>query len=413
MRLKIFYGWYIVGATVLISAFIGGMSFYGFTALVNPLAVSLGWSYSQISLAMSIRGVEAGILSPFLGKVADRWPAKWLILAGAVIMVLGYLTLSRINSLAMFYVSFMIIALGSSLSVTMAPMVSAARWFRKNLGKANGIMAMGVAIGGLTTPLITILIDTFDWRMTMIILSAAVAAIGIPLSFVFRSQPQDYGMLPDGAPQSTADDVSKYSQYDMDMGVKEAIMTRAFWFYGIASFFQISANSAVILHVMPYLTSLGVERATASMIAMYIPLVSIPARLAYGWLSDIFPKKYVFAVSNVLTSIGLIFFAFIGNDSIVITVLFVIFFGFGLAGFLPIRVPIVKEYFGTKNFGTIFGITFVFVTLGTVVSPPVAGWIYDLRGVYDPFWLILSGTNLIAAVLMLTMPLPAQRPGAA
>ena len=59
MKLKIFYGWYIVGASVLISAFIGGMSFYGFTALVDPVAATLGWSYSQISLAMSIRGTYA------------------------------------------------------------------------------------------------------------------------------------------------------------------------------------------------------------------------------------------------------------------------------------------------------------------------------------------------------------------
>jgi MFS family permease len=197
------------------------------------------------------------------------------------------------------------------------------------------------------------------------------------------------------------------------MGVKEAVMTRAFWQYGIATFFQVAAASAVILHVMPYLTSLGVERTTASMIAMYIPLVSIPARLAYGWLSDIFPKNYVFAASNVLTSIGLILFSIIGNGSFVVTILFILFFGFGLAGLLPIRAPIIREYFGIANFGTIFGITFIFLTLGAVISPPIAGWIYDLRGVYDPYWLILSGVDLIAAVLMVTMPLPAQRPSAA
>ncbi len=403
---KIFYGWYIVGATVFISAFLGGMSFYGFTALINPLAVAFGWSYSQISLAMTIRGLEAGILSPFLGKVVDRWPAKWLILAGAVIIALGYLSLSQVNSLTMFYVSFVIIALGGSLGVTMAPMVTAARWFEKNLGKANGIIAVGIGIGGLTTPLITGLVDTLGWQLTMIILAVVVVVIGIPAAFVFRSQPQDYGLLPDGALQSAVDDADKFTEFDFDMGVKEAIKTRAFWHYGIATFCQVAAVSSVILHVMPYLTSLGIERTTASMIAMFIPLVSIPARLAYGWLSDIFPKKYVFAASNVLTSIGLFLFSIIRGDSSVIIVLFIIFFSFGLAGLLPIRASIIREYFGTINFGTIFGISFIFLSLGTVISPPIAGWIYDLRGVYDPYWLILGGVALVAAFSMLTMPLP-------
>ncbi|MFC2034878.1 MFS transporter [Chloroflexota bacterium] len=409
MKLKMFYGWYIVGASVIISAIMGGMSFYGFTALVNPVSEALGWSFSQISLVMSIRGLEVGILSPFLGKLVDRWQAKWLILAGAIIIALGYIVLSRVNSLAMFYISFMIIALGSSLGVTMAPMVTTARWFKKNLGKATGIIAVGVGVGGLTTPIITKLIDTFDWRVTVIILAAVVAVIGIPLAFVFRNRPEEYGMLPDGVPQSTEDGVSEFGQYDFDMGVREAIKMRAFWHFGLASFCQVAAASAVILHVMPYLVSLGITRTTASMVAMFVPMASIPARLTYGWLADIFPKKYVFATANVLTGIGLFCFSIIGGDSSVIIVLFVVFFGFGLGGLLPIRAPIIREYFGTKNFGTIFGITFVFLTLGTIISPPIAGWVYDVRGVYDPYWLILGGIAMVAAVSMLTMPLPLRR----
>ena len=159
---------------------------------------------------------------------------------------------------------------------------------------------------------------------------------------------------------------------------------------------------------MPYLTSLGMERTSASMIAMYIPLVSIPSRFIYGWLSDIFPKKYVFASSNIFTSIGLFFFSIIDGGSSVIIVLFVIFFSVGLGGLAPIRAPLIREYFGTKNFGTIFGIFFIPLTLGIVLSPPIAGAIFDVRGVYDPYWLILSGVALLAALIMLTMPLPAQ-----
>ena len=395
----------------MINAFIGGMSFYGFTALVNPVATALGWSYSQISLAMSIRGLEGGILSPFLGKLADRWPAKWLVLAGTIITALGYLSLSLVTNLTMFYTSFVIIAFGGSLGVTMAPMVTTTRWFKKNLGKATGIIAAGIGVGGLTTPIITKLIDTFDLRFTMIILAIVVAVIGIPMAFVFRSRPEDYNMLPDGTPQNTMVYTNKHTQHDFGMKVREVIKTRAFWHFGIASFCQVAAASAVIIHMMPYLTSLGIERATASMIAMFVSLVSIPTRLVYGWLADIFTRKYVFAVSNVLTSLGLFFFSIVGDGSFIIIVLFIIFFSFGLAGLLPTRTPIIREYFGIKNFGAIFGITFIFLTFGTVLSPPIAGWVYDLRGGYDPYWLLLSGVVLVGAISSLTMPPPPQHLG--
>ena len=66
--------------------------------------------------------------------------------------------------------------------------------------------------------------------------------------------------------------------------------------------------------------------------------------------------------------------------------------------------PIVREYFGTKKFGTIFGLTSIFITIGVITTPPLAGWVYDTRGVYDPIWLIFSGICMLGAILMLAMP---------
>ena len=68
-----FYGWYIVGASVLMSAVIGGVGFYGFTALVDPLVATFGWSYAQISFARTIRGLQGGIMNPLMGMVVDCW----------------------------------------------------------------------------------------------------------------------------------------------------------------------------------------------------------------------------------------------------------------------------------------------------------------------------------------------------
>ena len=85
-------------------------------------------------------------------------------------------------------------------------------------------------------------------------------------------------------------------------------------------------------------------------------------------------------------------------------ILFIIFFSFGLSGILALRPPIIREYFGTRNFGTIYGLAHIFITIGTVVSPPVAGWVFDTRGVYDPVWLVLGVVCMMGVILMLAMP---------
>ena len=110
-----FYGWYIVAAIAFIGAFIGGTTTHGITALVNPIAATMGWGYAQISLAMTLRGVESGVMNPFVGVVADRWPARRLVLIGIIITGIGLLCLSQVSNLTMFYVSFIIMGIGGSL----------------------------------------------------------------------------------------------------------------------------------------------------------------------------------------------------------------------------------------------------------------------------------------------------------
>jgi len=383
---------------------------YGFTAFVTPIATTFGWSYAQISLAMSLRGIETGALSPFIGMVVDRWPARRLVFIGVIIYGLGLLCISQATNLAMFYAGFLIVGLGSSLGVFMVTQAAVARWFKRNLGKASGVLAMGGGIGGAALPLLVKMIDTQGWQTSLIILAVGIWVIGIPLSFVYRTRPEDYGLLPDGKPQDDVKDSNSAEDYDFSIGAKQAFKMRAFWHLGIASAFQVAGMSAENLHIMPYLASLGADRSTAGVVAMLVPLVSLAARIPFGFLADIFVKKYVMAFSMSLLSIGLFFLWFIDGSSFGLMALFAIFFGLGVGGLVPLRLPIVREYFGTKRFGTISGTMGIFSTVGGVVAPPLAGWMFDTLGIYDPVWLIFGGLTTIGTILLLTMPPAARRP---
>jgi sugar phosphate permease len=399
-----FYGWYIVAATAFISAFIMGTTVYGLTALIDPIAVTFGWSYAQISLAMTFRGIESGVMNPFMGIVADRWPPRRLVLIGTIIIGLGILSLSQANNLTMFYISFLIIGLGASLGIMMVPMTVIARWFKKNSGKAYGMLAAGMGTAGFLVPVVTIMVDTYGWRTYLVIVSVGVLAICIPLSFIFRNRPEDYGLLPDGIPQDGLDNFHKIQTQDNNMSVKEALKTRAFWQISIAFMLQTGGGSALMLHSMPYLVSVGIERSTASMIILYLSIVSIPSRLVFGWVSDIFRKSYIIVVSMVLTSSGLFLFSIMDGNSLGLIVAFVIIYGFVMGAGMSLRPTIMREYFGIKKFGTIIGLGGIFTTMGIICTPPLVGWVFDTRGVYNPTWLILSGVSMLGAIIMLILP---------
>jgi len=401
---QIFWGWYIVAAGVALSAYNSGMFVYGFTAFIGPIATTFGWSYAQISLATSLRGLESGALNPFLGVLVDRWPSKKLVLIGVIILGFGILWISQAASLVMFYAGFLVMGLGSSLAAYMVPQAAIVRWFEKDVGKASGVLAMGMGISGAFIPVTVRLIDAFGWQQSLIFLAFGMFAIGIPLSFVFRNRPEDHGLSPDGKPQSDSKGADVRSSYEFGTTTGEALKMRAFWHIGIASTVQVGAVMAVNTHVMPYLESIGIERTTAGTVAMFIPLTSLLARFPFGFLCDIFTKKYVMALALLLKCFGLILFWFIGQGHLGLIFAFVMFFGLGSGGMTAPRTPILREYFGTKSFGAIFGLTSIFFTVGMVVSPPLAGWVFDSLGSYQPVWLALSGTTLAGVVIMITAP---------
>jgi sugar phosphate permease len=285
----------------------------------------------------------------------------------------------------------------------MVPSTVIARWFKKNIGKASGFLSVGVALGGMFTPLIVKSIDTNGWQNTLIYLAIGLLVMGLPLSFVFRSRPEEYGMLPDG---QIIDEKTSVSEIYSGMGVKEAVKTRAFWAIGISTMLQMMAIHAVTLHMMPYLESLGMERSEAAIPVTIFSVITIISRILYGILSDIFSKKKMLAISMLITSVGLTVFQSLDGSSFIMVVVFAVVYGIGAAGSMPLRTPIIREYFGVKRFGTIFGILAFFLTVGTAGAAPLAGWVYDTRGEYYPIWLIFAILSFLGMILILTTKKP-------
>jgi len=401
----IFYGWFIVAAGALLIAYSAIIS-YGFTAFINPIAASFGWSYAQISLAMSLRGLETGVLNPFVGVAVDRFPARVLVFAGVTIFAGGLFFLSQTSSLLMFYAGFLIVGLGASLFAFMIPPTVVARWFRKDIGKASGILALGAGVGGLGIPLLVKIMDNFGWQNALLFLAIGSLVMGLPLSFVFRNRPEEYGMKPDGKPLEDMDEVGGPAETEVSISVGDALKMRAFWHIALSTALQSVVWAAVITYMMPYLTSLGIERTTAGFITMIVPLTSLVGRMVFGMLTDIYVNKHVWVSSLFVMNLAIITLWQIDGSSYLMLIGFAVLFGLGISGFLPVRTPLFLEYFGLKNFGTILGLSSLFMTVGMVISPPTVGFVYERLGTYDPIWLALIGVIAAATIAMGTMPAP-------
>ncbi|MFC2041334.1 MFS transporter [Chloroflexota bacterium] len=403
---RLFYGWWIVGAAFLIALYVGGVVFYGFTAIFEPISDELGWSYTQISLAASLRGLEVSLLAPIVGILVDRWGPRRIIFGGAVFIALGLILLSRSMSLGMFYGAFALVAIGISGCTMTALMTTVANWFRKKLGLASGIAFCGFGFGGLLVPLVVKLIDVYGWRMAMVLLALGMLVLVLPLSFLFRHKPEQYGYLPDGqieGPATLNSVSSPPSAVEVNIPVRQVLKSRPFWCLALAFTCHTMVISAVVAHVMPYLSSIGIARSVSSLIATAVPLTSVSGRLVLGWLGDRVNKKLIAAGAFAIMSIGSLCFGYAGTAGIWLLVPFIILFGIGYGGINTLKIALQGEYFGRTSFGTVLGVMVGITMSGSILGPPLAGWVYDNWGSYQGIWFIFAGLAVVALLSILAL----------
>ncbi|MBW1994173.1 MAG: MFS transporter [Deltaproteobacteria bacterium] len=417
---KIFYGWWIILASSALTTYNGGILYYGFTAFFNPILNEFGWSRAATSFAFSLQRLEGGIAAPIVGYFIDKLGPRKMSLFAVTIFGFGFLMLSRVDSLVSFYIAFLVISAGHSAGFYSVGAVTVANWFVRKRGRAMGFLTGGVCLAGTIVPLLVWLINLYGWRRSLVITGVGMWVLGIPLSLVFRHRPEQYGMLPDGdsivrknrePPEDTAGNDEETSPSsvsaqrmpeEMGLTAREAIKTRSFWLLAVGLSISFMAMSAVFVHIMPFLESIGISRERAGFVVTFTILLSVMGRVGFGWLSDYMDKRYVFCIALALQAIGLLFFANI--RALWHIVIFLITFSPGYGGPIPLRPAIQGEYFGRKQFGTIQGLLLSISTVSSMTGPPFAGWICDVTGSYRLAFLILSAIPAIGIILFILIP---------
>ncbi len=406
-KFHVFYGWWIVSSCFLIALYTAGVIGYSFTAFFEPIADEFGWSYTQVSLASSVRGLEMGLFAPLIGALVDRFGSRQILFLGAILLGLGLLWLSRVQSLGAFYASFILIASGLSTCSNTAMIAAVAKWFRRKIGIAIGAMICGYGFSGFMVPVVVRLIDVYGWRLALVILGFGMFVLVLPLTLLVKREPEMYGQLPDGDSDSITEEKKNSSHVnviDRSISSREVLASHTFWYIAISLSLQHMVASSVITHVMPYLSSIDISRAVSGLIATGIPLMSIFGRLGFGWLGDKMSKKRLTAFGFGMLSTGLLLFGILAWGQFWLLIPFLILFGIGFGGTNTMRAILPREYFGAKNFGTILGFLMGVGTLGSIIGAPLAGFVFDRLGSYQSIWFAYAILAIVSLIIIATTP---------
>lgn len=394
----IFYGYIVIVAAALIMLVSFGI--YGALGVFfKPMLTDLGWTRAATAGAYSISMILSGVLGIVMGGLTDRLGPRMVITFGGLFLGIGFLLMSRVNTLWQLYLFYgVIIGIGMG-AMWVPPLSIVARWFVKRRSLITGIVLVGSGLGGLIgPPVISRLITAYNWRVSYIILGSICLIVVILASQFLRRAPTHRRQVPHNEDKEVEQGLKLDARA---LSLKEAIYTKQFWFVFSMFFCSGFCIGIVMVHIVPYATDMGISVISAANVLATIWGTGIIGNFVLGGVGDRIGNKYVFIINFFLLAVAL--FWLVRATAEWMLYLFAVVLGFARGGIGTAQSPLVAELFGLRSHGMIFGFAGFGWTCGAAVGPFVAGYIFDVTTSYEIAFLVSAAIGVIGLILSIVL----------
>jgi predicted MFS family arabinose efflux permease len=380
----------VIASAVALVVGNGPVLLFTFGIFLKPVAEQMGWPRGTMSLGVAIALTLAGLITPLVGRLIDRWGVQRVLFFAVTAFALGVAAISLAPANVAGFVA--LYALAGLLSSGQAPLPYAkaiTSRFDAHRGLALGIAMAGVGIGTSLMPqAASFLLKTLNWREAYIVLGILTWLVAFPAAFFVsdaRSAKND-----NREPTASGDDVIV------------AFRSRAFWATAVAILLVVIALNGAIAHLVALLTDRGMAPNVATSLLIAVGLATLLGRLISGFLLDrIFAPRLAAAIF-LIPLIGMTTLL-LGGASSAAGLAAAICFGFSLGAEVDIVGYLVSRYFGLRHYGEIYGYIFAIFTIGSGLGPYVMGLSFDQTHSYSVALSAFCGMLIVASATILCL----------
>jgi MFS family permease len=392
--MKPFYGWVIVGVGIVVTC-VGMGAMTSLAVFLQPMSQAMGWSRTGIATAalLNFLSMSAGAFA--WGALSDRFGTRMVVLSGGLLLGTGLVTASRASTLGWFQLLFGV-TVGLAAGSLYAPITATTtRWFTRNRTLAVALVSAGLSFGStFMAPLARFLISSYDWRTAMLLMGDLAWLVIVPAAFLVRNPPArpSVGAALTGTARAPG------------LTVGQALRTPQFAAIALTHFACCAAHSGPIFHMVTNAIDHGVPVMAAATVLSVAGAASFAGKIVCGLVADHVGAKRTLLAGLALQAVAISLYLVtrqLGGFYAVAAV-----FGFAYGGVMPLYAVVVREYFGERIMGSVFGAVSTVATLGMALGPVAGGWLYDAFGGYGWMFVASSGIGLGAVAIAFTFRPP-------
>jgi MFS family permease len=385
----VFYGWFVVGLSVVTMMLIYGIR-HSFSVFFPPILDEFGWPRGSTAAMLSLNILVYGFLAPLAGSLADHWKPRRIMPLGITVLALATAGCAFAQKLWHFYLLFgILMPLGSAFSGWPLLSPTLVNWFTKRRALAIGVGQMGGGLSFAYGMFAEFAISHFGWRSAYFVLAGTLLAVLFPVYLLFYYRPEDKGLRaygtvdPSGAqgPKPEAGALKRLSSGDWSLS--RALGTYQLWLIVVSYFLYWGVGDYLVLaHQVKFAEDAGYSSMFSASVFALFGIFMMLGQISAS-ISDWLGREKTITLATILSVGALVALVSVRDTSQPwLLVVFATSFGYGNGLYTPTIFAGTADLFHGRHFGAISGLLLTGMGVGGAIGPWLGGTIYDLSGSY-------------------------------
>lgn len=386
--------WIIVGLLCLMASSSIGLCMNSVGVFYVPVSKELNVLKGTFAFHATLSLLATATTSMMMPKIMKRFKYKTILITGVSMATLATVAMAFSRHIALFYVLAIIRGIGAGCYANAPLTMIITNWFHQKHGLATSIaLSFSGLSGAIFTPVLSYALEHYGITNAYLIMAFFIAVLPLfAILYPMTMTPEQSSLLPYGYVSNEKVAIKQNAT---------SFNYKSFLYISVCLFaFIHSTIVGISQHLSGFAMSIGYSLSISALMMSSTMIGNIVFKLVVGALSDKIGAVKATITMIALNAFSLVVLLFVGQNTILLVIGSFLFGSVYSVG--AVALPLLtKLFFKQENYLKAFSIIGALANLGSALSLPFIGYLYDFTKSYVLAFKIGIAIHLFNIVFLL------------